>query len=218
MLELIHSTSHDSKRDPVKTREKLLESAFQQIYQHGFQAVSLDAILRDTGVTKGALYHHFPNKNALGYAVVEEILAPTLHAQWVAPVMQTDDPITALQAMIRDTGKSMNMEELRLGCPLNNLSQEMSSEDEGFRQRLGDIYRTWRDSITQALQRGKKLNTVGHHVDPVSTATFLVSAMEGCIGMAKNAQDMKVLMQCGQGILDYLETLRPDSGKQGENS
>lgn len=218
MLELIHDKSHGSRRDPVKTRERLLECAFQQIYQHGFQAVSLDAILQDSGVTKGALYHHFPNKNALGYAVVEEILAPSLHAQWVAPVVQTDDPVTALQAMIRHTGESMTMEEIRLGCPLNNLSQEMSSEDEGFRQRLEAIYSTWRDGIAEALQRGKKQHTVGHHVDPLSTATFLVSAMEGCIGMAKNAQDMKVLMQCGRGILDYLETLRPVTGDPGKKA
>ncbi|MCW8964763.1 MAG: TetR/AcrR family transcriptional regulator [Gammaproteobacteria bacterium] len=209
MLDLIHDKLCGCKRDPVKTREKLLLSAFEQIHEHGFQTVSLDAILRDTGVTKGALYHHFPNKNALGYAVVEEIISPTLSAFWIDPVLESDDPVVALQQLIRTAGETMTMEELKMGCPLNNLSQEMSAADEGFRKRLDEIYDKWRGGIRSALERGKKHNKVAGHVDETSTAAFLVASLEGCIGMAKNAQDMKILQQCGQGILDYLETLKP---------
>ena len=60
------------KRNPDVTREKLLQAAFQEIYRSGFQAASLDNIIASAGVTKGALYHHFPSKKALGYAVVDE--------------------------------------------------------------------------------------------------------------------------------------------------
>jgi len=52
------------------TRRKILESAFHEIHRNGFQAASLNPILERTGVTKGALYHHFPNKQTLGYAVL----------------------------------------------------------------------------------------------------------------------------------------------------
>ena len=208
MLELIHNKCCDGKRDPVKTRENLLLSAYQQIHAHGFQSVSLDAILRDAGVTKGALYHHFPNKNALGYAVVEEIIAPTLAEFWINPVIESDNPINALQQIVREAGDTMTMDELKMGCPLNNLSQEMSSTDEGFRQRLADIYEGWREGLSNALQHGKSNQTVAEHVNTTVTAAFIVSSLEGCIGMAKNSQDMNILMQCGQGIIDYLETLR----------
>jgi AcrR family transcriptional regulator len=208
MLELIHNKCCEGKRDPVKTRENLLQSAYQQIHEHGFQSVSLDAILQDAGVTKGALYHHFPNKNALGYAVVEEIIAPTLAEFWINPVIDSDNPINALQQIVREAGDTMTMDELKMGCPLNNLSQEMSSTDEGFRQRLADIYEGWREGLSNALQNGKKNQTVADHVNTTVTAAFIVSSLEGCIGMAKTSQDMNILIQCGQGILDYLETLR----------
>jgi len=185
MLEIIHDKFCGCKRDPVKTRSKLLESAFQQIHEHGFQTVSLDAILRDTGVTKGALYHHFPNKNALGYAVVEEIIAPTLAEFWINPVVESKDPISALQNVIREAGEGMTIEELKLGCPLNNLSQEMSSSDEGFRLRLAAIYDDWRHGLSKALQNGKENQTVAENVNTKATAAFLVASLEGCIGMAK---------------------------------
>jgi len=208
MIQLVHDSAAVSRRDPVKTREKLLLSAFQQIHEHGFQAVSLDAILRDTGVTKGALYHHFPNKSALGYAVVDELIGPTVAATWIEPIVQSDDPVTALQQLIRVSGENMTMHDLKMGCPLNNLSQEMSATDEGFRRRLDSIYKNWRERIAAALERGKQNNSVASHVDADSTATFLVASLEGCIGMAKNAQDMDTLMQCGLGVIGYLETLK----------
>jgi len=55
------------------TRSKILFAAYKEIHLHGFQAASLNNILAHTGVTKGALYHHFPNKTELGYAVIDEV-------------------------------------------------------------------------------------------------------------------------------------------------
>jgi len=56
-------------RDPQATRQALLLAAFEEIHEQGFRAASLDRILERAGCTKGALYHHFENKTALGYAV-----------------------------------------------------------------------------------------------------------------------------------------------------
>ena len=61
-------------RDPERTRQHLLQAAFQEMYRSGYQSADLDAILGKAGVTKGALYHHFENKEALGYAVIEEVI------------------------------------------------------------------------------------------------------------------------------------------------
>jgi len=53
----------------------LLQAAFEEIYKSGFRGTDLETILRAAGVTKGAMYHHFASKEALGYAVVDEIIA-----------------------------------------------------------------------------------------------------------------------------------------------
>src|ERR1700729_3798838 len=111
-------------RDPERTRERLLHAAAREIYRSGFQSASLDGILASAGVTKGALYHHFKNKEALGYAVVEEIISPHVHSQWVRPLQSVKDPIGALIAIVQ--GISARPEDVRGGCQLNNLAQEMS--------------------------------------------------------------------------------------------
>src|SRR5277367_5154571 len=125
-------------RDSERTRERLLQAASREIYRSGFQSASLDRILAATGVTKGALYYHFKSKEALGYAVVEEVISPDLRGKWLLPLLSGKDPIDALIAIVES--ESVRPEDVRGGCPLNNLAQEMSPLDEGFRKRLAQIF------------------------------------------------------------------------------
>src|ERR1700686_1703137 len=83
-------------RDPERTRERLLQAASREIYRSGFQSAGLDTILASAGVTKGALYHHFDSKEALGYAIVEEIIGPDCLTKWLRPLQRGEDPIDTL--------------------------------------------------------------------------------------------------------------------------
>ena len=123
-----------SSRHAGETRKQLLLAAFEEIYRVGFQAASLQKILLRTGVTKGALYHHFPSKQALGHAVVDEIISVMLREQWIRPLETSTTPLLTMRQMILDAGSRMTGEDVRLGCPLNNLAQEMAPVDEGFRE------------------------------------------------------------------------------------
>ena len=62
-------------RDPEGTRQRLLQAAFREVYRYGFQSAGIDTILAATNVTKGALYYHFESKEAMGHAIIEEIVA-----------------------------------------------------------------------------------------------------------------------------------------------
>ncbi|HZA91590.1 MAG TPA: TetR/AcrR family transcriptional regulator, partial [Gemmatimonadales bacterium] len=118
------------RREPDVTRERLLKAAFDEIYRRGFQAASLETILKEAGVTKGALYHHFPDKAALGHAVVDDMVADLLLERWLGVLArQPGDPLTALQGMLKERVARLSPDEVELGCPLNNLAQEMSPLD-----------------------------------------------------------------------------------------
>jgi TetR/AcrR family transcriptional repressor of nem operon len=199
-----------AKRQPDLTRQKLLEHAFAEIHKSGFRAASLDAILADAGVTKGALYHHFENKAELGYAVVEEVVRPWMAETW-RPVVEADNPIDAAIATIRKRLKERSEMALTLGCPFNNLCQEMSPVDEGFRQRLNAILDEWRQQTAAAMRRGQQNGTVCPDVDARAAATFVISSIEGCVGMAKASQSREFLEAGFRGLIEYLEHLRPQS-------
>src|SRR5580693_284248 len=105
--------SGPTPRDPARTRERLLQAAFREVYRSGFQSAGLDAILTAAGVTKGALYHHFGSKEALGYAIVEEIIAPDNRGQWLSPLLNCKDPVEALIGSVQ--GLSVQPEAVRGG-------------------------------------------------------------------------------------------------------
>ncbi len=95
---MTQTTPMAAQRNPDLTRKSLLEAAFQEIYQSGFQAASLDNILSKAGVTKGALYHHFGSKRELGYAVVDELIRERVLDRWVRPLEHAANPIDGLLA------------------------------------------------------------------------------------------------------------------------
>jgi AcrR family transcriptional regulator len=194
--------------EDVATRQVILQAAYEEIHARGFHAASLSKILSTTHVTKGALYHYFPTKLALGYAVVDEILAEIIRQQWVQPLLQTDDPITGLKHVIMQAGQEITDEDIHCGCPLNNLAQEMAPIDEGFRSRVEKVYDSWRKGTAQAFVHGQEKGFVKKGIDAMSIATMIVASLEGCMGLAKNAQSKKMLYQCGQSVIDYLESLR----------
>jgi TetR/AcrR family transcriptional regulator, transcriptional repressor for nem operon len=198
-------------RNAERTRGRLLQAAFREIPRSGFRSADVNAILATAGVTKGALYYHFEGKEALGYAVVDEVITSITREKWLWPLENTKNPIAALVGIIQST--SLRPEDLRRGCPLNNLSQEMSPLDEGFRTRTAKVFRDWHDAIATALREGQKRGVVRSDVDPDETATFLIAAYEGYISLAKNSQDARVLESGQKSVIHHLESLRAASGR-----
>jgi TetR/AcrR family transcriptional regulator, transcriptional repressor for nem operon len=195
-------------RDPERTRERLLKAAFREVYRSGFQSASLDTILAATQVTKGALYHHFDSKEALGLAIVEEVVAEMTRDRWLRPLERSKDkdPIDALIAVVQAIPARPS--DLKGGCPLVNLTQEMSQLNEQFRKRLERIFHAWQEGVIDVLRRGQSQGTVRRDLDPEQTASFLVAMVEGYEVLAKNAQDAKVWNMGISNIVGWLKSLR----------
>lgn len=230
-LDLCHSSVHTSRyvtypegeskrkgtapRDPERTRKRLLQAAFQEIHLSGFRSADVDAILAKAGVTKGALYYHFDSKEALGYAVVDEVITDIARDKWLHPLRNPTNPVDTLVGIVQST--SLKPEDLQRGCALNNLAQEMSPIDEGFRKRTARLFKHWHSAIAVALQ---KRGLVRNDVDPDEAATFLIAAYEGYFSLAKNSQDARVLRSGLRNLIGYLEGLRARrdrvaAGRQG---
>lgn len=190
------------------TRDRILETAFHEFHRNGFQGGSINRIVADAGITKGALFHHFAGKNELGYAVVDEVIHPEVREKWIRPLEETNDPVRTLRQVLYRSAET-GVDDLCQGCPLNNLSQEMSPLDEGFRNRINAIYDAQRNAIKGAFERGIKAGLVRKTVNAERAAAFIVAALTGMVGTAKNAQCKKLMMAAGEGLIDYLDSLKP---------
>ncbi|MEN8175422.1 MAG: TetR/AcrR family transcriptional regulator [Pseudomonadota bacterium] len=200
-----------ARRDPESTRKRLIEAAFSEIHLNGFQGMRVDDVLAQAGLRKGALYHHFGSKAELGYAVLDQIVRKMIDETWLAPLRDVDDPVTALKQQIIVITAEIRPDSLKLGCPLNNLAQEMSPVDEGFRTRVTDLFEYWIGGFTAAFKRGQEKGYVRDDIDTTNAARFLVSSLEGCIGIAKAQQSKEHLEACGDQVVAWLDSLRAPS-------
>jgi len=199
-------------RDPDATRETLLTSAAEEIHRHGYAGASLDRILALSGVTKGALYHHFGSKAELAYAVIDEVLRPMIELRWLDPLEEAQDPVSGLAGVL-STFERLSDDEVAWGCPINNLSQEMANaEDEDFRLRLVTLIDEWEGGIAAALRRGQQVGAVRGDVDPEAVAAFFIASFEGLASLAKTTRDRDRAGQIIRVMAQYLEGLRPAAG------
>ena len=74
----------------TRSRHSILESAARVFDERGYDAASTNDILARTGLTRGALYHHFPSKEAIAVALV------TAHSE----ALVVPDQAVKLQAVI----------------------------------------------------------------------------------------------------------------------
>lgn len=195
------------ERKAEQTRERILQAGFEEIYQHGYQGMRVDAVLKKTQLAKGALYHHFPNKKSLGYAVVDELLMA--HCIEMGALLATEaDPIEGNCKVLMHICERATEDEVAQGCPVNNLSQEMSGLDEGFKERLCAIYTYWSDSISNSLKQGQDSGCVRADIDTAVAAGFIISSFQGITGAAKCMQSKEVLINLTSVLCDYIKTLR----------
>ncbi len=199
-------------RDPDQTRNRLIEAAFDEIYENGFQGMRVEEILKRTGLKKGALYHHFASKLDIAYAVMDEYIAEMVKDTWIKPMSDYKDPIEGITKVVLNIARGYGEEDfIKKGCPLNNLAQEMSALDEGFRQRIHNLLQLWISAFGQNLQQGKENGYIDSSVDTEVASTFIVAILEGCTSLLKASQDEKTLQSCWIGLEAYLKSLRPVS-------
>jgi len=192
-------------RDAEQTRQKILEITADEIHQHGFIATSLSVILKRCEISKGALYHHFKNKMELGYAVFEEIYTPMFLSMW-HPVVDVEDPIQGLTEFFKKMSDNMSCDEVVCGCPLNNLCQEMSSVDEGFRLRIFNMHQQLNLLIAANLKRiSAQLRA---DLDFNQVAYFIFASFHGSSSLSKSSQNKKLFDQVIAELCLYIENLR----------
>jgi AcrR family transcriptional regulator len=209
MLKFMTPATHPIK-DPEGTRARILQAAFQEFYKHGFQGGSVNHSVEMAGTTKGALFHHFAGKQELGYAVLDEVIGPVLQQRWLAPLADSRDPLAdikrSFRQFVREDIKSGHFVQ---GCPLNNLAQEMSPLDEGFRKRIDKFYLTWRKRVAVALTDGIKAGTVRRGMVPEQAAALIVASQMGIWGTGKSSRSAELMTEAGEAVCSYLDSLAP---------
>ncbi|QUM76520.1 TetR/AcrR family transcriptional regulator [Moritella sp. 24] len=194
-------------RDAELTRQTILEITADEMWKNGYKATSLSDIISKANVSKGALYHHFKNKQALGYAVFEEVFVAQFYEMF-RPVLAQDDVITSLSELFTMMPTMGCEEDMVGGCPVNTISQEMSSQDEGFRELANNMYQTKVRMFCEAFERMQSAGKIKADVECRAAALLVVSCFQGMMSLIKVSRDRQQMIDLLDGMKNYLESLR----------
>lgn len=109
---------------PVNARGKLLEAAVKLIRARGFSATSVDDLCREAGVTKGAFFHHFASKDALGVATANYWSTSTSAFFDSAPYHAHDDPLDRVLGYLDFRLMLIDGEPEQFSCVAGTMVQE----------------------------------------------------------------------------------------------
>jgi TetR/AcrR family transcriptional regulator, transcriptional repressor for nem operon len=192
-------------RDGRQTREAVLEAATRLMHLRGYQATSLDDVLRESGVGKGNFYHHFKSKEDLGFAILDQIIASFLGRTLDPCFSDSAAPRVAQIRCFLDRVLAAQRERNCVGgCALGNLASELSDVHEGFRARLSGVFSAWAERLTNVLVEAQTSGYVREDCRPEAVAQFLVASLEGAILMTKLTKDIAVMERCVEELKRYL--------------
>jgi TetR/AcrR family transcriptional regulator, transcriptional repressor for nem operon len=192
-------------RDGRSTREAVIAAATRLIHVHGYHAMSLDDVLRDSGVGKGNFYYHFKSKEELGYAILDKIvdafLERTLEPCFADPEAP---PLGQIRCFLDRVLQAQRDRNCVGGCVMGNLASELSDVHEGFRTRLATLFTAWQARLATALESARRRGELAGASEPEMLARFVVASLEGAILLAKVSKDILVMEQCVTELKRYL--------------
>lgn len=167
------------------TRLMILQKSFDLIYRKGFQATSIDDIIATTQVTKGAFFYHFKNKDEMGLAMIHEVMFPGMQQVLIRPLKDAADPVNDIHLMMKNLLLKAPFFDVKYGCPVVNLIDEMGPLHEGFKKVLGQLFTQWQQAIKAAVNNGKANGAIRKAVDAKQVAFFVISGYSGIRNMGK---------------------------------
>ena len=199
------SSTPTRTREGRQTREAILEAATELMHLRGYQATTLDDVLRESGVGKGNFYYHFKSKEDLGYAILDQVIASFLERTLDPCFSDATAPRMAQIRCFLDRVLAAQRERNCVGgCALGNLASELSDVHEGFRARLFGVFSAWRERLIGVLEQAQATGSVRRDCRPDAVAHFLVASLEGAILMSKLTKDIAVMERCVEELKRYL--------------
>ncbi|MBL6445444.1 TetR/AcrR family transcriptional regulator [Fulvivirga sp. 29W222] len=194
----------------MNTREQILSKNYEAMCLHGFQGLRTDKVINELGITKGAFYHYFSGKKELGYAIVDEIIAPHYIGTFAPLKNSKNGSIEAITSVLEYLKGCSSRETIHIGCPLNNLVQEMSPLDDTFRDKLRGIFEAQKDLLVIALSRGVENGELKEGIMVEDVAFYIISGIEGSYALGKAFQSKKVFDRSIDQLIGYVRLLKKD--------
>jgi TetR/AcrR family transcriptional repressor of nem operon len=198
-----------------KTRKRILDAAQAMILDHGFAGVSVDQLIQSLGLTKGAFFHHFKNKNDLARSLIRRYADEGMQffSDSLARAKKlSNDPLQQLLIIIGLYEEMFeDLTEPYPGCLLASYVYELQQFDEETRAIINEEFILSRTELTKLIREVMVKYPPRRNVDPVSLADGFMSVFEGAFVLSKSLGEADVTVKQLRHYKTYIELLFTES-------
>lgn len=195
----------------LQTRERILAAAEPLVLEKGFAGTSLDDILRATGLTKGAFFHHFRGKGDLARALVERYAHNdyALFERFAAEAdAATDDPLEAALEFLKGFERFIEAQADPLpGCVFAGYTYESLQFEPSIHAFITDSLRRWQALYETRFSAVLARYTPARPVTAEGLAEMMVALIEGGFVLSRSYRDAHLLARQSAQFRQYLELL-----------
>ncbi|MFI6680806.1 TetR/AcrR family transcriptional regulator [Kribbella sp. NPDC050470] len=187
------------------TRDRIVAAASQLMLEQGVARTTIEDIQAAAGVSPSQLYHYFPGKNALVFAVIEYQTGRVMDVQH-----QGLDELDTLGSLSqwRDLMVGILTEtQCAGGCPLGSLASDLAESDPVARVQLANAFARWEELIRDGLVRMQKRGELSEAADPGDLAVAMLAAVQGGLLLSQVRRDPAPLRTAVDTMIAHLRTL-----------
>lgn len=201
-------------KDGSATRDSILDAAQALILERGFVGMTLDDVVRQVGITKGAFFYHFKSKNDLGKALMKrfsEMDARSYDESCARAEKLSRDPLQQLLIFIGLFEEMFEeLTEPYPGCLLASYLYELQQFDSATKKMITEAFTRWRTLLKGKLDAAVKQHPPKTKIDTASLADMFTVVLEGAFITAKAVDDPRVITQQLRHFKNYIELLFGD--------
>jgi len=149
--------------------------------EKGYNNTGLQEVLKDARVPKGSFYHYFGSKEDFGLAILDRYAQDS--EEFLAFHLDNGEipPLDRLHGFFEAATRRYDAEGCWGGCLLGNLGQELSDQNQVFRDRVETILGGWQVRFAKCLKEAALRGEIGTDRDADELADFILDSWEGAI-------------------------------------
>ncbi|MGA5298247.1 ScbR family autoregulator-binding transcription factor [Streptomyces koyangensis] len=175
----------------IQTRKTILSAAARVFEGRGYKAATISEILTAAGVTKGALYFHFPSKEHLAQGVLHE------QDQWL--------PVPERACKIQELVDTVMLHAYRLQTdPMVRAGVRLSLDQQAHGLDRSGPFTRWAEILRDLLEEARSQGELLPNVVPAETADVLVGSFAGIQAMSQAVCEYQDLLRRSSHLLRHL--------------
>jgi TetR/AcrR family transcriptional repressor of nem operon len=169
----------------MSSKKEIIRKGVDLFREQGYHNTGINDILHTCEISKGSFYNYFRSKEDYGIKVID-YYGDILLEYMIGKLRSGDgSPIEKLKELYSSFIEIVKREEIKSGCLVNNISNEMGGLNDTLAQVADQNFRKWTDEIARIVVKGQAINEIRNDLDALEIAEYMHATFFGLLSRMK---------------------------------